>query len=94
MTTDTITVEHRQWLVRWLREAGHSGRVIAWLLDVAKSSVFRDLDRLRAAGLLDDEPDRTIGFDGRTQPARKTPTVVCSPVRSCEQALHEYDDAA
>jgi hypothetical protein len=70
MTTDTITVEHRQGLVRWLREAGHSGRLIAGLLGVGKSVVFWDLDRLRAAGLLD-EPDRITGLDGKTRPARR-----------------------
>ena len=71
MTAETLTVEHRQELVGWLREAGHSGRLIAGLLDVGKSTVFADFNRMRAAGELD-EPDRITGLDGRNRPARMT----------------------
>ena len=70
MTTNAMTLEHRQELVCWLREAGHSQRAIAGLIGIGKSVVFSDLCRLRAFGVLD-EPERTIGLDGKTRPARR-----------------------
>ncbi len=66
--TISMTAAARMPLVANLRKQLGSTTSIAKAVGVVPSTVTRDLQAARAAGLLDDEPDRVVGGDGRARP--------------------------
>jgi len=89
--------EQRREIAAALRANGHSERAIAGALGVSQPTVHRDLE---ATDSPESVPDRIVGRDGKSRPARRPPIVV--PVEDDEEAispeemqaiLDELDDA-
>lgn len=69
----TIPRAARVPLVIELRNQGVNTENIAAALHVHSTTVLRDLDSARQDGLLDEEPDKVIGTDGRARPTTNNP---------------------
>lgn len=69
----TLTPEARMPLVASLRkQLGNNTQAIADAVGVHSTTVLRDLRSGRASGLLEDEPQRVVGNDGRSRPVTAT----------------------
>lgn len=80
-----LTEDQRREVVRVLREQGHSVRAIAAALKVGKSTVDRDVAELSRAGQLE-QPDRAVGLDGKSRPAKRPTVVAAKNEREAERA--------
>jgi ParB-like chromosome segregation protein Spo0J len=60
----------RREVVADLHEGGHSNVVIAKALGVSEGQIRKDLTQLRTSTKLD-SPERTIGLDGKSRPAKR-----------------------
>lgn len=86
-----LTSEQRQSVVVALAEAGHSNRAIAGALGVGETTVRRDLSTAPDGAV---RPERTVGKDGKSRPARRAPRVLARNDREQERAQQALAIAA
>ena len=73
-----LSEEQRREIALALRQEGHSERAIAGALGVSDSTVHRDLEHVRSTASCEAvEPERIVGRDGKSRPARR-PAVVAT----------------
>lgn len=77
--------EQRREIVASLRESGHSTTAIAGVVGASQSQVARDVDELTRAGKLS-EPERTVGLDGKSRPAKRPTIIAAKDEREAERA--------
>ena len=80
-----LSADQRREVVKALREQGHSLRSIGGALGVNHQTVANDLAELSSDRQLD-EPERVIGKDGKSRPARKPTIVPAKNDREAERA--------
>jgi ParB-like chromosome segregation protein Spo0J len=77
-----LTPEQRREIVAALREQGHSLRAIAGAVGSSKSQVERDLSTVPDGTV----PERTVGLDGKSRPAKRPTVVAAKNEREAERA--------
>ena len=87
-----LSAEQRRTVVAVLREQGHSLRAIAGAVGADQRTVQRDLSTAADAAV----PDRVVGLDGKSRPARRTVVAAKSQAEAsrAQAALATLDESS